>query len=142
MVSGAGLALKSGVTVLNSPGTIDADYRGEVGVILANLGGSPFEIRRGERIAQLVIAPVVQAQLTVVEALDETARGEGGFGSTGKATAVDDKTTKSAKATTKKTASQNPTAQKPATKKAPAKSAASKPTANTATKKPAKKARK
>lgn len=138
----SGLALKSGVTVLNSPGTIDADYRGEVGVILANLGGSPFEIRRGERIAQLVIAPVVQAQLTVVEALDETARGEGGFGSTGKATAVDDKTTKSAKATTKKTASQNPTAQKPATKKAPAKSAASKPTANTATKKPAKKARK
>ncbi len=133
----SGLALKSGVTVLNSPGTIDADYRGEVGVILANLGGAPFEIRRGERIAQLVIAPVVQAQLDVVDTLDETARGEGGFGSTGKATAADDKPTKSAPAATKKAA-----AKKPAVKKASAKAAAGKPATKTAAKKPAKKARK
>jgi dUTP pyrophosphatase len=79
----SGLALKHGVTVLNSPGTIDSDYRGEVGVILANLGDTPFEIRRGERIAQLVIARVVQAGLTVVTALPPTPRGAGGFGSTG-----------------------------------------------------------
>ena len=83
----SGLALKSGVTVLNSPGTIDADYRGEVGVILANLGGAPFEIRRGERIAQLVVAPVVRVELVEVEALADTERGAGGFGSTGKASA-------------------------------------------------------
>jgi dUTP pyrophosphatase len=80
----SGLALKFGITCLNSPGTIDADYRGEVGVILANLGSEPFVVRRGERIAQLVIAPFVQARVEEVEALDETARGAGGFGSTGR----------------------------------------------------------
>lgn len=80
----SGLALKHGVTVLNSPGTIDADYRGEVAVILANLSEVDFVIRRGERIAQLVVAPVVQAALVEVSTLEETARGSGGFGSTGK----------------------------------------------------------
>ena len=79
----SGLALKHGVTCLNTPGTIDADYRGEVKVILANLGPDPFEIRRGDRIAQLVPAPVLQAHFAEVEALDATDRGEGGFGSTG-----------------------------------------------------------
>jgi dUTP pyrophosphatase len=79
----SGLALKSGITCLNSPGTVDADYRGEVKVILANLGAEDFTIRRGDRIAQLVIAPVVQARWAEVESLDETARGAGGFGSTG-----------------------------------------------------------
>lgn len=79
----SGLALKHGVTVLNSPGTIDADYRGEVQVILANLGKVSFEITRGMRIAQCVIAPVTQAALGEIEDLDETARGAGGFGSTG-----------------------------------------------------------
>lgn len=80
----SGLALKHGVTCLNSPGTIDSDYRGEVGVILANLGQEPFVIRRGERIAQMVIARHEQAAMLEVEALDETARGAGGFGSTGR----------------------------------------------------------
>lgn len=80
----SGLALKHGITCLNSPGTIDSDYRGEVGVILANLGQEPFVVRRGERIAQLVIARHEQAALVEVEALDETARGAGGFGSTGR----------------------------------------------------------
>ena len=80
----SGLALKHGVTCLNSPGTIDSDYRGEVGVILINHGQIPFEIRRGERIAQLVIASYAQAVMAGVEALDETARGAGGFGSTGR----------------------------------------------------------
>ena len=80
----SGLALNYGVTVLNSPGTIDCDYRGEVRVILANLGQAPFEIRRGERIAQLVVSPVTHAQLIEVIAVTETARGAGGFGSTGK----------------------------------------------------------
>ena len=79
----SGLALKHGVTCLNTPGTIDSDYRGEVKVILANLGDAPFPIRRGDRIAQLVPAPVQRATLTEVESLDETARGVGGFGSTG-----------------------------------------------------------
>ena len=79
----SGLALKSGVTCLNTPGTIDADYRGEVKVILANLGEEDFHIRRGDRIAQLVVAPVVQAVWAEVDSLDETARGAGGFGSTG-----------------------------------------------------------
>lgn len=81
----SGLALKHGVTVLNTPGTIDADYRGEIGVILVNLGSAPFTIRRGERIAQMVIAPVLRAAFDLVETLDETDRGAGGFGSTGKA---------------------------------------------------------
>jgi dUTP pyrophosphatase len=80
----SGLAFKHGVTCLNTPGTVDADYRGEVKVILINLGEEDFVIRRGERIAQLVIAPVVQAQWSEVDSLDETARGAGGFGSTGR----------------------------------------------------------
>jgi len=80
----SGLALKHGITVLNAPGTIDADYRGEVGVILINLGQEPFTICRGDRIAQLVIAPCMQAAWQPVDALDDTARGSGGFGSTGK----------------------------------------------------------
>lgn len=80
----SGLAAKHGVTCLNSPGTIDADYRGEVKVILINHGQEPFVIRRGERIAQMVIAPVTRAELNVVATLDETQRGSGGFGSTGR----------------------------------------------------------
>jgi dUTP pyrophosphatase len=80
----SGLAAKHGVTVLNAPGTVDADYRGEVGVLLINHGDAPFAIRRGERIAQMVIAPVTQAQLVVVTTLSETDRGGGGFGSTGR----------------------------------------------------------
>jgi dUTP pyrophosphatase len=80
----SGLAAKHAVTVLNSPGTIDADYRGEIQVILINHGAEPFTIRRGERIAQMVIAPVVQADLVPVVALPATDRGSGGFGSTGR----------------------------------------------------------
>jgi dUTP pyrophosphatase len=80
----SGLAAKHGVTCLNTPGTVDADYRGEVKVILINLGEEDFVIRRGERIAQLIIAPVVQAAWSEVASLDETARGAGGFGSTGR----------------------------------------------------------
>jgi len=79
----SGLALKHGVTVLNSPGTIDSDYRGEVQVILANLGSSPFTIARGDRIAQLVIAPVARAAWRLTTELPFTQRGAGGFGSTG-----------------------------------------------------------
>jgi dUTP pyrophosphatase len=84
----SGLALNYGIAVLNSPGTIDSDYRGEIGVVLANLGHAPFEIRRGERIAQLVVVPVVQADLVEVAQVSVTTRGDGGFGSTGKATAA------------------------------------------------------
>ncbi len=80
----SGLALKRGLTVLNAPGTIDADYRGEVGVILVNLSGEPVEIADGERIAQLVVARHEQAEWEAVEALDDTERGAGGFGHTGK----------------------------------------------------------
>lgn len=80
----SGLALKHGVTVLNSPGTVDADYRGEVCVILANLGREAFVINRGDRIAQIVIAQVTQARLVEVAALSDTERGSGGFGSTGR----------------------------------------------------------
>ena len=80
----SGLAAKHGVTVLNSPGTIDADYRGEISVILINHGEAPFVIRRGERIAQMVIAPVVHAELTAAASLSATDRGSGGFGSTGR----------------------------------------------------------
>ena len=79
----SGLALRLGITCLNTPGTIDADYRGEVKVVLVNLGEEAFTIRRGDRIAQLVIAPVTSAALKEVASLDETTRGEGGFGSTG-----------------------------------------------------------
>ena len=80
----SGLALKHGVTCLNTPGTIDSDYRGEVKVILVNLGDAPFPIARGDRIAQLVPAPVQRATLAIVETLDDTDRGSGGFGSTGR----------------------------------------------------------
>lgn len=80
----SGLALKHGITTLNSPGTIDSDYRGEVGVILINHGQEAFDIKRGERIAQMVICRHEQAVVSVVTALDETVRGEGGFGSTGR----------------------------------------------------------
>ena len=80
----SGLALKHGVTLLNSPGTIDADYRGEVGIIVINLGAEPFVVRRGERIAQMVVAPVVQVALVLADELDATARNAGGFGSTGR----------------------------------------------------------
>jgi dUTP pyrophosphatase len=81
----SGLALKHGVTVLNSPGTVDADYRGEIGVILINHGEETFEISRGDRIAQMVIAPVTQGVWREVDNLDETGRGAGGFGSSGRA---------------------------------------------------------
>ena len=80
----SGLAAKHGLTVLNAPGTIDADYRGEVQVLLINLGSEPVTLARGTRIAQLIVAPVVQAALREVESLDETTRGVGGFGSTGR----------------------------------------------------------
>ena len=79
----SGLALKHGITCLNSPGTIDADYRGEIQVLLINLGQAPFTIARGERIAQMVIAPVTQARWEIVATLPATKRGTGGFGSTG-----------------------------------------------------------
>jgi len=80
----SGLALKHGITLPNTPGTIDSDYRGPLGVALVNLGAAPYVVHHGDRIAQCVIAPVVQAGFAVVQDLDETARGEGGFGSTGK----------------------------------------------------------
>ena len=79
----SGLALRHGLTILNAPGTIDADYRGEVGVILINLGDESFTVTRGMRIAQLTVTPIVRAQLREVGHLDETSRGTGGFGSTG-----------------------------------------------------------
>jgi len=80
----SGLAAKHGVTVLNAPGTVDADYRGEISVLLINHGEAPFAIRHGERIAQMVIAAVTRAELTAVVQLSVTARGDGGFGSTGR----------------------------------------------------------
>lgn len=80
----SGLALKHGVTLANAPGTIDSDYRGPLGVILVNLGSEPFTVNHGDRIAQMVVAPVVQASFAVVETLSETDRGVGGFGSTGR----------------------------------------------------------
>ena len=80
----SGLAIKSGVTCLNSPGTIDADYRGEIGVILANLSGADFVVNDGDRIAQMVVARYEKAEWEPVDALDDTARGTGGFGSTGR----------------------------------------------------------
>jgi len=79
----SGLALKKGVTLVNTPGTIDADYRGEIGVIIINHGAEPFEIVRGDRIAQMIVAPVVQARLVEVDDLSSSDRGAGGFGSTG-----------------------------------------------------------
>lgn len=80
----SGLALRHGVTCLNSPGTVDADYRGEVQVLLVNLSNTPFTLRRGDRVAQLVVAPVTAAALREVEVLEVTSRGDGGFGSTGR----------------------------------------------------------
>jgi dUTP pyrophosphatase len=80
----SGLAAKHGVTVLNAPGTVDADYRGEISVLLINHGAEPFTIKRGERIAQMVIAPVARAELVAVSELSSTARGSGGYGSTGR----------------------------------------------------------
>ena len=80
----SGLAAKNGVTVLNTPGTIDSDYRGEVKVILINLGDEDFEVRNGDRIAQIVVSPVTIGKFELVQKLDETERGEGGFGSTGR----------------------------------------------------------
>ena len=82
----SGLALRHGITVLNTPGTIDADYRGEIKVVLANFGDADFVVRAGDRIAQLVIAPVARAALRVVASLDGTPRGAGGYGSTGSGT--------------------------------------------------------
>jgi dUTP pyrophosphatase len=79
----SGLALRHGVTLLNSPGTIDSDYRGEIMVLMINLGDRPYTVRRGERIAQMVVAPVVQAELREVESLASSHRGPGGFGHTG-----------------------------------------------------------
>ena len=79
----SGLALKSGVTVLNTPGTIDSGYRGEVGVILANFGEADFQVKKGDKIAQIVIAPVTQPEIVETTEVDETDRGSGGFGSTG-----------------------------------------------------------
>ncbi|KMW57952.1 Deoxyuridine 5'-triphosphate nucleotidohydrolase [Candidatus Rhodobacter oscarellae] len=81
----SGLALKHGIALVNAPGTIDADYRGPVGVILINHGAEPFRVEHGARIAQLVVAPVVQARIELADAVSQTARGEGGFGSTGTA---------------------------------------------------------
>lgn len=78
----SGLALKNGITVLNTPGTIDSDYRGDVGVVLINHGTEPFDVRQGDRIAQLVINKIEQVEFEIVDALDDTARGAGGFGST------------------------------------------------------------
>lgn len=80
----SGLALKHGISVPNAPGTIDADYRGPVGVILVNLGQEPFTVAHGDRVAQLIVAPVTQGAFALADGLSETARGEGGFGSTGR----------------------------------------------------------
>ena len=106
----SGLALNYGIAVLNSPGTIDSDYRGEVGVILANLGHAPFEIRRGERIAQLVVSPVTHADMVEVAGVSDTERGKGGFGSTGKSGVGQ---TKSAAKTVQKKKAMPPTKTKP-----------------------------
>lgn len=80
----SGLALKHGITLVNTPGTIDSDYRGPLGVLVVNLGAAPFVVKHGERIAQLIVAPVVQAGFEIVDTLGDTARGAGGFGSTGR----------------------------------------------------------
>jgi len=80
----SGLALRHGIALPNAPGTIDSDYRGPLGVLLVNLGAEPYTIAHGERIAQMIVAPVVQARFDLIETVEETARGEGGFGSTGR----------------------------------------------------------
>ena len=115
----SGLAAKHGVTILNSPGTIDSDYRGEVQVILINLGTKPFVINRGDRIAQMVVATVARVKMKPIAALSKTARGAGGFGSTGKAstTASDKQSAKKPNAPTKKKADPSPA---PATRRTPA----------------------
>ena len=87
----SGLALRAGLTLLNSPGTIDSDYRGPVGVVLINLGMEPYTVRRGDRIAQMIVAPVVQAAFRESAALGETTRGSAGFGSTGAGTGTADR---------------------------------------------------
>jgi len=107
----SGLAAKHGITVLNSPGTIDADYRGEVQVLLINLGSEPFEIRRGERIAQMVVAPVTRVTLRETKQLSSTARGAGGFGSTGRSATPSrpkGKTKKAVAETAKRTKTKSP----------------------------------
>ena len=114
----SGLAINHGVTVLNSPGTIDADYRGEVSVILINLGPEAFPIRRGDRIAQMIVAPVTQARLVEAKALSKTARGMGGFGSTGLKKQSAPRATSKSKAVAptlrkSKTSAQNPGSRKP-----------------------------
>lgn len=108
----SGLAAKHGVTVLNSPGTIDADYRGEIAVILINHGSAPFVVSRGDRIAQLIVAPVSQARLVAVKTLNQTKRGGGGFGSTGIAPPKSKRVLK--KAASKKTQSPIAKPRKPA----------------------------
>lgn len=117
----SGLALNYGITVLNSPGTIDSDYRGEVRVVLANLGHAPFEIRRGERIAQLVVQPVTRATLVEVAEVSGTPRGDGGFGSTGKSAAQPAKraakAAKKSKALPSKTAAEKKTSQRAGARK-------------------------
>ena len=115
----SGLALNHGVTVLNSPGTIDSDYRGEVRVILANLGQAPFEVRRGERIAQLVIGPVTRARFTEVGAVSATLRGAGGFGSTGKAGSNENARSRQAPKTGKSIPTPEPASKKKRSAKAP-----------------------
>ena len=111
----SGLALKHGITVLNSPGTIDSDYRGEVQVILINLGDAPFRVTRGERIAQFIVAPVTRAKLKVRAKVSETKRGAGGFGSTG----VETKTAPAAKPRKKSRITAKPRAkQRQSTKRA------------------------
>jgi dUTP pyrophosphatase len=101
----SGLAAKFGVTVLNSPGTIDADYRGEVAIILINLGQEPFAIKRGERVAQMILAPVIRAELRETRKLTATSRGSGGFGSTGVGTTSSFASPKTRNAVAKPTAS-------------------------------------
>jgi dUTP pyrophosphatase len=111
----SGLAAKHGVTVLNSPGTIDADYRGEISVLLVNLGDAPVTIARGDRIAQLVVAPISRAQLIETDRLDQTRRGAGGFGSTGVKGAKPRDSEKNEKSISSKARSKKPSA-KPARK--------------------------
>jgi dUTP pyrophosphatase len=114
----SGLALRHGITVLNSPGTIDSDYRGEVKVLLVNLGNAPWEIQRGERIAQLVVQKVERASLVEVAILNSTKRGSGGFGSTGTKTASHATAQRRCSAARKKIA-QAPAKQKPASSRRP-----------------------
>jgi dUTP pyrophosphatase len=113
----SGLAINHGVTVLNSPGTIDADYRGEVSVILINLGPEAFPIRRGDRIAQMIVAPVTRANLVEAKALSKTARGAGGFGSTGIKQQTAPRAAAKSKAVAQSPRKAKTAAQKPASRK-------------------------